>query len=99
MHARMTVIEGSPEQIERVAGSVEDDVLPTLRQQNGFTGFTVMGDRSSGRVIALSYWSSESDMQASEEAVRGSRERAAEAVGAGGGPRVEHYAVLIDVEE
>jgi hypothetical protein len=50
-------------------------------------------------VVATSYWSSESDMRASEEAVRESRERAAEAVGAAGGPRVERYEVFVDVEE
>jgi heme-degrading monooxygenase HmoA len=99
MHARMTVLEGSVERIDEVIGQVESDVLPLLRQQSGFKGFTVMGDRSSGTVIATSYWDSEGDMQASEDAVRESRERAAEAVGAAAGPRVEHYEVLIDVEE
>jgi heme-degrading monooxygenase HmoA len=99
MHARMTVIEGSAERIDEVAGQVESDVLPLLRGQSGFKGFTVMGDRSSGRVIAMSYWSSEQDMEASENAVRESRQRAAEAVGATGGPQVEYYEVLIDVQE
>ncbi|HEX2102394.1 MAG TPA: antibiotic biosynthesis monooxygenase [Solirubrobacteraceae bacterium] len=99
MHARMTLIEGSGDRLDEVVGQVESDVLPLLRGQSGFKGFTVMGDRSSGRVVAVSYWNSEDDMRASEEAVRESRERAAEAVGATGGPRVEHYEVLIDVEE
>src|SRR3712207_8529251 len=99
MHARMTVIEGSAERMGEVVGQVESDVLPLLRQQRGFKGFTVMGDRTSGRVVATSYWESEGDMQASEDAVRASRERAAEAAGAAGGPRVEHYEVLVDVEE
>jgi heme-degrading monooxygenase HmoA len=99
MHARMTVLEGSPERLDDVVDQVESEVLSLLRQQSGFKGFTVLGDRSSGRVIATSYWSSEGDMQASEDAVRDSRERAAEAVGATGGPRVERYEVLIDVEE
>ena len=99
MHARMTVIEGSPERIDEAVGQVESDVLPVLRQQSGFKGFTVMGDRSSGRIAATSYWDSEDQMRASEDAVRPSRERAAEAVGAAGGPRVEHYEVLIDVED
>ena len=99
MHARVTVIEGSAERLDEVVGQVESDVLPILRQQRGFKGFTVIGDRGSGRILATSYWESEGDMQASEEAVRASRERAAETVGAAGGPRVEHYEVLVDVEE
>ena len=99
MHARVTVLEGSAERLDDVVDQVESEVLPLLRQQSGFKGFTVLGDRSSGRVIATSYWNSEGDMQASEDAVSDSRERAAEAVGATGGPRVERYEVLIDVEE
>jgi heme-degrading monooxygenase HmoA len=99
MHARMTVLEGSAERIDEAAAQVESDVLPLLRQQSGFKGFTVIGDRSSGKIVATSYWDSEADMQASEDAVRPSRERAAEAVAAAGGPRVEHYEVLVDVEE
>jgi heme-degrading monooxygenase HmoA len=99
MHARMTVLEGDPGRIDDVAGQVEGDVLPLLRQQGGFKGFTVVADRSSGRIVATSYWASESDMRASEDAVRPSRERAAETVGAAGGPRVEHYEVLLDVQE
>ena len=99
MHARMTVIEGSAERMDAVVGQVESDVLPLLRQQRGFKGFTVIGDRASGKVVATSYWDSEGDMQASEDAVRASRERAAETVGASGAPTVEHYEVLIDVED
>jgi heme-degrading monooxygenase HmoA len=98
MHARMTVIDGSAERLDETAGQL-DSVVSLLREQRGFKGFTAMGDRSSGRVVAVSFWESESDMQASEDAVRESRERAAEAAGAGGGPRVEHYEVLLDVQE
>jgi hypothetical protein len=65
----------------------------------GIEGFTLMADRASGRLVAVSYWESESDMQASEEATRESREAAAEAVGASGGPRVERYEVLLDMEK
>ena len=69
-----------------------------LREQSGFKGFTVLGDRSSGRVVAMSYWNSEGDMQASEEAVRESREGAAQVIGASA-PQVTHYEVLLDVED
>jgi heme-degrading monooxygenase HmoA len=58
-----------------------------------------MADRSSGRLVAVSYWESESDMQASEDATRESREAAAEVAGASGGPRVERYEVLLDLEQ
>jgi heme-degrading monooxygenase HmoA len=98
MHARVSVFEGSGDRIDQIVGRVESEALPILREQGGFKGFTVLGDRSSGRVVATSYWDSEDDMRASEDAVRESREAAAEAMGAAGGPQVTHYEVLLDVE-
>jgi heme-degrading monooxygenase HmoA len=98
MHARMTVMEGTPDRMDAAASQIEDDVLPLLRQQDGFKGFTVMGDRSTGKVVAVSFWESEQALKASDDAVRASRERSAQAVGASAGPRVEHYEVIVDVE-
>ena len=98
MHARMSVFEGSGDRLDQIVRRVESEALPILREQSGFKGFTVLGDRSSGRVVATSYWDSEDDMRASEDAVRESREAAAEAIGASGGPQVTQYEVLLDVE-
>ncbi len=99
MHVRMTILEGSPDRIDSAASAVESDVLPVLREQRGFRGFTAMADRSSGRLIGLSYWDSSEDMERSEEAVRPTRQRSARASGATSAPEVEHYEVLLDVEE
>ena len=98
VYARMTVLDGQPDQIDATAAGIESDILPILREQAGFRGFTFMADRSSGRLIGTSYWDSEEDMKASEESVRPSRERAAAASGASGEPVVERYEVLVDVE-
>lgn len=96
MHARITTIEGQPDRIDEVVGQIEADVLPVLREQDGFKGFTVHMDRSGGKVVGISYWESEQAMQASEQAVRGPREQAAEQAGASGGPSVEHFEVAVD---
>jgi heme-degrading monooxygenase HmoA len=37
---------------------------------DGFNGFTLIADRSSGKVIGVSFWESEEAMQASEDAVK-----------------------------
>ncbi len=65
MNARVTYIDGEPDRIDDVIGQVESDVLPTLKDQDGFKGFTVLADRSSGRLIGISFWESEADVQAS----------------------------------
>ena len=96
MHARMTTVEGDPGRIDDALSQIESEVLPVLKDQQGFKGFTVHADRSSGKVVGTSYWESEEAMHASEEAVRGSREEAAQRGGAAGGPTVEHFEVVID---
>ena len=96
MHARTTTVEGQPERIDDVVRQIESDVLPLLQEQQGFKGFTVHVDRSRGKVVGTSYWESEEAMRASEEAVRGPREEAAQRGGASGGPTVEHFEVAID---
>ena len=46
----------------------------------------------------MSYWDAQGDMPASEDAVRESREGAAQVIGASA-PQVTHYEVLLDVQE
>ncbi len=96
MHARATTVEGDPGRVDEVLRQVESEVLPLLKEQAGFKGFTVHVDRASGKVVGTSYWESEEAMQASEEAVRGPREEAAHRGGAASGPTVEHFEVVID---
>jgi heme-degrading monooxygenase HmoA len=93
----MTVIEGQPDRVDAVVQQVESDVLPTLREQDGFKGFTFLVDRTSGKVVGTSYWESPEAMDASEQAIRAGREQAAESSGASGGPNVELYEVAVDV--
>jgi heme-degrading monooxygenase HmoA len=96
MHARTTTVDGDPERLDDVLGQIESEILPLLKEQDGFKGFTVHVDRSSGKVVGTSYWESQESMQASEEAVRGPREEAAQRGGATGGASVEHFEVAID---
>ncbi len=96
MNARVTYIDGEPDKVDDVIGQVESDVLPTLKDQDGFKGFTVLADRSSGRLIGISFWESEDALSASEEAIRQSRDEAAQTAGSAE-PRVERYEVAIDV--
>ena len=99
MHARVSYIDAeSGDRIDGVIEKVESDVVPQLKDQDGFKGFTVLADRSSGRLIGISFWESEDALQASEEVADQSRKQAAEAAGSPE-PRVERYEVAIDVME
>jgi heme-degrading monooxygenase HmoA len=92
----MTTIQGQPDRIDDTVAQVQSSVLPVLEEQEGFKGFTVQVDRSSGKIVGTSYWESEETMKASEEAVSGPRAQAAENSGAAGGPTVEHFEVALD---
>ena len=95
MHARVTYIDGEPDKVDDVIGQVESDVLPTLKGQDGFKGFTLLVDRSSGRLVGISFWESADAESASEEAIRQSRDEAAQTAG-GGEPQVHRFEVAID---
>jgi heme-degrading monooxygenase HmoA len=82
MFARMSTLEGPPDQVDEGLRYVREQVLPLMQQQDGFKGFIVLGDRQSGKVIGVSFWESEQAMQASEEVGDRTRSESAEAVGA-----------------
>ena len=82
MFARMTTLEGPPDQVDEGLRYVREQVLPFMQQQEGFKGFIALGDRQSGKVIGVSLWESEQAMHASEEAGDRARSDSAQAVGA-----------------
>ena len=96
MHARVTTIQGQPDAVEDAVRQVESEVLPLLGKQEGFKGFTLHVDRSTGKLVGTSYWESQEAMDSSEEAVSGPREEAARRGGASGVAAVERYEVVID---
>jgi heme-degrading monooxygenase HmoA len=81
MHARMSTLEGPPDRMDEGLRHVREQVLPLLRQQDGFKGFVALGDRQSGKLIGVSFWENEQAMQASEEVGNRTRSESAEAMG------------------
>ncbi len=81
MHARMSTLEGSPDQMDEGLRDVKEHVLPLLRQQDGFKGFIALGNRQSGALIGLTFWESEQAMQESEEVGDRTRSDTAEDTG------------------
>ena len=91
MYARSTTIQAQPSSIDAGIGHVRDTVMPALEGADGYTGLSLLVNRSSGRCIASSAWQSEEAMRASAESIRSIRDRAAEVFG--GNADVEEWEI------
>ena len=95
MFARITTIgEAPPERLDDMTHEIREHVLPALRQQDGFSGFLVLLERASGKVLGLTLWESEQAMNATEEAAYWLRVFSAQAAG-GMITEVERYEVIV----
>jgi hypothetical protein len=94
MHARVTTLEGAPDKMDDATRHLQEQVLPQLRQMDGFEGFVAFGDRQSGKLLGVAFWESEEALQATEEKVSSVRSGAADAVG-GTVAGVEQYEVVV----
>ena len=93
MYARSTTIQAQPSSIDAGIAHVRDTVMSALEGVNGYTGLSLLVDRSSGRCIATSAWQSEEAMRASAESIRSVRDRAAEVLG--GNADVEEWEIAV----
>jgi heme-degrading monooxygenase HmoA len=81
LHARMSTLEGSTDEMDEVLRDVKEHVLPLLRRQEGFKGFIALGNHHSGELIGITFWESEQAMRASEEVGDRTRSETAEDTG------------------
>jgi hypothetical protein len=96
MHARLTRVDGSPEQIDAAIEMARNEVLPTLQGCAGYKGFTLGADRTGGKLFGVSFFDSAETLQASDDAVRQARDNTAQT--AGGSAEVAFYEIVIDDE-
>jgi heme-degrading monooxygenase HmoA len=94
MYARTTTFQAQPSSIDTGIAHVRDTVMPALERLDGYTGLSLLVDRSSGRCIATSAWQSEDAMRASTESIRPIRDRAAEIFGGSADVAAWEIAVL-----
>lgn len=80
MYARISTLEGSPDQIDKGLRYVPENVLPQLQQQDGFEGMMGLADRQTGRMLGVTFWESDEALRASEEAADRLRADSAEAM-------------------
>jgi heme-degrading monooxygenase HmoA len=94
MHARVSKLEGLPEQVDELGRTVAEWVAPSLSEMEGFHGILALADRQSGKVELVTLWESEEDMHQSEEDANRLRGVTARAAG-GEVEDVERYKVVL----
>jgi quinol monooxygenase YgiN len=91
--SRVNFLETSPDRIDDVARVVREVVHPGIRDEPGFVGYIVLGDRETGKAMGVTLWESDEAREASNAKARQIRPRVEQ--GTGGTMRaVERYDVL-----
>ncbi len=94
MYARVTTVEASPAKFDAATHFFREQVLPQLRQMDGFEGFVVLGDRQRGKLLGVALWESEEVMHSTEEVMSRLRGGIPHAPG-GAAAGAENYEVFI----
>lgn len=81
MFARLTTIQGKVDKIADGIRLVENDVIPATKVQPGFKNGYWCVDRKTGRMLALTLYGSEKELDASEAAAATVRKTATEKLG------------------
>lgn len=94
MHARVTSLDGSPDDVDSGIASFRENVVPFTQEQGG-KGSMLLVDRATGKAVAITLWEDEEALQASEERANQLRAEAADDLGATQAPTVERYEVAV----
>jgi hypothetical protein len=93
MHARVTRLTGSPENVEAGISNFRDNVLPFTREDG--KGAILLVDRESGSAMAITLWEDEQALAASDERANQVRSDVANEMQASTPPTVERYEVAV----
>lgn len=97
MYARVTQVQGSPEQADAGIDSFNNQVLPAVKGVEGYKGALLMLDRASGKAIGISLWDSEDARRRGGEAVDQARSATIQAMGGNVTPVEEYEVVASDI--
>ncbi len=95
MFARVSTLQGKPEELDKEIETVRNIVIPKARTLKGLKGFRLLVDRKSGKSIGVSFWETEEDIKASEQTADQLRSTASESAKAKI-ISVERYEIVID---
>jgi len=92
--ARVSALEGSPDQIDDSTDKVRSETAPRVRELPGNVGMIGLADRRSGQLTAITLWESADALRRSEEQANKLRAEAAERGGQRVG-NVDRYEVAV----
>ena len=81
MYARLTTIQGTVAKMDDAIRVVENDVIPGSKTLDGFKNGYWCVDRKSGKMLALTLFETEKDLQSSEAAASQLRKTSTEKLG------------------
>lgn len=93
VYARSTTVRGDPQALDDGIAMVRDEVMPALREMDGWVGLSMMVDRANGTGIVTTAWESERALSESRGRVMSLRDRAAERLG--GTAEVEEWEITL----
>jgi Antibiotic biosynthesis monooxygenase len=73
--ARVNFLETAPERIADVARVVRDVVHPGIRDETGYVGYVVLGNRQTGTAVGVTLWETEAARERSDVRARQIRPR------------------------
>ena len=82
MFARVSTYQGDPAQIDQGLNHARENILPRVKQIDGFEGVYYLVDRQSGKALIITLWESEEALRASEEEANRLRSESAESASA-----------------
>ena len=96
MHARSGSMQVPTDRLDQMVSTLERELIPRYRDQDGYKGFTMLINRRSGKVVGVSFWEGEDARQGSEEL--GTEARAVMRDAAGGHAQIirEDWEVALD---
>jgi heme-degrading monooxygenase HmoA len=95
MFARVSIIEGKPEHVDEGIRNYRNNVIPAAKKNHGFKDAYLLVDRKTGKVMSITMWETEKDVQSSTETANQLRSQAAQIAGSSQPPKVEIYEVAV----
>jgi heme-degrading monooxygenase HmoA len=80
--ARVHTLETTSDQHDQGLAAVIEEILPWLRESTGFRGLIRLANAETGKVMAITLWATEQDLNDSAEAAKRLTELTATGVGA-----------------
>ncbi len=67
MYARITTTQYSPYSLDEAVSIARERVVPAAQRQQGFKGYLMLVDRSTGQGITITFWEGEAERQVTGE--------------------------------